>query len=263
MMAVYKELTEANALNYSVALMLTGDEERGGFHGARHLLEDEGYTSRLAHIPDGGKKINVIEIENKGFRNLHLRSYGEPAHGSRPWLGKNAIDQLMDALVEIRQLFAEPDPNIWQTTCTLSTIKGGDAVNAVPDHAEASLDIRFPGTVDDEALEKQIRAITDKYNIEVTHNGTGAALHIDVESPVVKRYEQAIAKFSDKPIEYYRSEAGSDARFFAQQGIPVIVHQADCGGLHTNDEWLSLSSLEMYMNILREYMLSLNDVFAK
>lgn len=263
MMLVFKELQLSGKLNYSVGLMITTDEEWSGYHGARYLLEEQGYDGRLVHIPDGGKKLHVIEVANKGYLRYHFISHGKPAHSSRPWLGENAINKLMDVLVEIRSLFNEADPNVWQATYSVGTINGGRIVNSVPEFAESLIDIRYTQHEKVEDLDAQIRAIADKHKVEVTQTGYGAEFEIDVESPFVKRYEDSIKKYCDTPIEYYRSEGASDAQYFADKNIPIIVHQADCGDIHTEKEWISLSSLEKYMDILRDYMLSLNEVFAK
>ena len=57
-----------------------------------------------------------------------------------------------------------------------------------------------------------------------------------------------------------RAPGSSDARFITPKGIPVIMTRPDGGGLHGDDEWLSLSSLEEYYQILKQYVLTFKKV---
>lgn len=261
MMSVMKELVEKKMIRYRLGLMVTADEEIGGHCGVRHLLQDLGYTCAVAHIPDGGKCCNTVEVANKGYMRFHCVAHGKAAHGSRPWLGKNAIDMLIGTVSDIRGLFETPDPNFWRATCNLSILNGGKTFNAVPDYAEAYLDVRYTINEDPESLYAEMKKIGDSHGVSIDRTGFGATFDIDVKNPYFKLYEDSIRRFTQSDIVYYRSEGASDARYFAEKKIPIIVHQANCDGLHTNDEWLSKSSLDAYMNILREWLIGMNDKF--
>ena len=56
--------------NWDVGLMLTGDEEIGGFNSVKYLLDKEGYSCKLAIIPDGGFAVDVVVSKAKGL--LHI-----------------------------------------------------------------------------------------------------------------------------------------------------------------------------------------------
>ncbi len=51
---------------HDVGLMLTGDEEIGGFDSTGYLL-DQGYGADIVILPDGGQTIHEIVLKEKGL----------------------------------------------------------------------------------------------------------------------------------------------------------------------------------------------------
>jgi succinyl-diaminopimelate desuccinylase len=137
-----KDLADTND---DIGLLLTGDEESGGFDGVKFLL-DQGYKSEVVIIPDGGQDINKIVVKEKGIIWLKLIAHGSSAHGSMPWNGQNAILILSDFLQNIHNLFVphdqHPDDH-WVATFNLGKIEGGSVANQVPAVASAWCDIRY------------------------------------------------------------------------------------------------------------------------
>lgn len=87
----------------NIGIMLTSDEEIGGMQGVKRLLE-AGYSSKIAFLPDGGFNWNFEEAA-KGVLQIKIIAQGQSAHGSRPWLGVNAIDMLNEALKDVHAYF--------------------------------------------------------------------------------------------------------------------------------------------------------------
>ena len=146
----------ADLKNYDLGVMLTTDEEIGGLNGVGHLVK-EGYSSKLVFLPDGGKNWQ-IEKAAKGVWHALVESRGVSAHGSRPWLGRNAIDQLMNFVNAARKFFPKEPcsrKNHYHSTLNVGVIEGGRAVNQVPDSASARLDIRFISDRDQQKIKKK------------------------------------------------------------------------------------------------------------
>lgn len=255
MMSVFKKSIQDGRIDYPIALMITTDEEVGGENGVGYLLEKQNYTAKVVIIPDGGKRINAIELANKGYMNLNLTANGRSAHGARPWLGENAIEKLIGALTEIKSIFEPPNKNIWRATCNLGLIKGGSAPNAVPDRAEACLDIRYTKFDWWEDIEKRVLAIAEKHGMSVERSQLGSCFEIDADNPLILAYKRSIEKYNDERIEFIKSEGASDAQHFATHGIPAIIHQSDCGDLHTKTEWLDVKSLDKYILVLEDFLI--------
>lgn len=51
-----------------------------------------------------------------------------------------------------------------------------------------------------------------------------------------------------------REYGTSDGRFLAEYDIPVVIYGPVGGGIHADDEWLSLNSLEQHIEIGRRLL---------
>ena len=213
-------------------LMITGDEEVGGKHGARPTLGR--LAADFAIALDGGR-LDKIVVKEKGILRLKLTSRGRSAHGARPWLGENAIEALFRDYEVLRTHFQADAPGHWHRTLNWSVVKAGQSVNQVPDRAEAIFDIRYTEQDDPDALVAEWRA----------------ALHGEVEiltldpvfqagrSPQMDRLKKIVPE-----AEWGSEHGASDARFLAANGIPGIVWGAN-GNMsqHTDDEHVELDSV--------------------
>lgn len=223
-----------SALPFGV--LITGDEETGGFDGAASALKN--VKTRFCIALDGGCPEKIV-VKEKGILQLKLISRGVSAHGARPWLGKNAIDGLVDDLAALRGLFAFEEEDHWHRTLNVGKIFGGAAVNQVPDLAEASLDIRYTEEDDPDALVARIReAVAGEVVVELKE-----PLFDGGKSPYLEMLEKAAGHAT------VGSEHGaSDARFLAALGIPGAVWGAD-GQMsqHSAREYVLISSVRAIM----------------
>ena len=74
---------------------------------------------------------------------LRLKAKGTAAHGSRPWLGDNAIEHFYQDYLKIKSFFTEQSDDSWGKTICLSQIRAGESFNQVPGECEGVLDIRY------------------------------------------------------------------------------------------------------------------------
>ena len=93
-----------------MALMIVGDEEIGGMDGTNYLVEN-GYGGEfcIAAEPSHPKNVEALTIcaKEKGVLWIKIKTKGKACHGSRPWLGENAIDKIIFAYLEIKKLFED------------------------------------------------------------------------------------------------------------------------------------------------------------
>ncbi len=239
---------------HSVGLMLTGDEEVGGFNGTAKLLE-AGYHSRVAIIPDGGEAVHRVMKGQKGILRLTLTTHGVNAHGSMPWLGENAIDRLVKTLplVETRFLdFADHPTDHWVTTLNVGRVQGGLATNQVPNVATAHLDIRFPETDSPNSIEARIRAILPE-GVKAEFNVLGSPVTVSVDHVLARPFLDAIRACGREP-QWGVDHGASDGRFFAEYGTLVLISQPDGGNLHAPGEWVHIPSIKFYYDVLKSYV---------
>jgi len=239
--------------DHDVGLMLTGDEESGGMHGTAHVVE-EGFGADIILLPDGGFAPHCISAQQKGFLFLELTAKGTAAHGSRPWEGKNAIEQLHEAVGNIRALFPplpDKDGNKWINTVNISRIEGGQAPNAVPDFALATLDIRL---TEDQSLDDMFARIKSVVppDMQIAIKISGEPFALELDHPDVTAYTKAIQGEGLTPTT--RKDYGaSDARYFAN-GTHVIMTQPEGKDHHGPHEWVSIPSIETYYKITHRYL---------
>jgi succinyl-diaminopimelate desuccinylase len=213
-------------------LLITGDEEVGGQHGARSVLRELGCDFCIAL--DGGDPGRIV-VKEKGILRLKLSAAGRAAHGARPWLGENAIELLLEDIRAIRRFFRYRPPAYWHRTLNIGTISGGRSINQVPDSAEAIFDIRF--TERDaplELVERMRRRIRGRLEV-LKHEG----LFRGGASPYLELLRRAA------PQAVLGSAHGaSDARHLSEFGMRGVVWGAE-GGLsfHSDAEHVDIDSL--------------------
>ncbi|MFC7173858.1 M20 family metallopeptidase [Haloplanus litoreus] len=111
----------------SLALMVVTDEERGGYDGARYLLEEEGYDPSFCVTGEPNNLDGYMDVvhRQKGVIRIDLRATGRPAHAATPEQGESAIETLLAAYPDVEAVF-EAATDDWPTTVNYGLIEGGD-----------------------------------------------------------------------------------------------------------------------------------------
>ncbi|MCG8471450.1 MAG: M20/M25/M40 family metallo-hydrolase [Desulfobacterales bacterium] len=223
-------------------LLLTGDEEVGGYNGACEALKR--IRCNYCMALDGGCTSKVV-VKEKGILRVNLTAKGKSAHGARPWLGVNAIDRLMEDLMTLREIFPPQKEAAWHRTLTIGRIEGGSSVNQVPAEARAFLDIRFTEEDDAEKLVGQMRGCVQS-ELEVV----SVDPVFDGGKGEVTRYLANLAG----DIEMGGEHGGSDARFLMPYHIPGVIWGAN-GNMshHTENEHVTLASIEVIHGVLNRF----------
>lgn len=251
MMTIMKELADTA---HSVGLMLTPDEEVGGFNGTKALVES-GYRSEIAIIPDGGREPGVIVTKAKGMVWLKIIAEGKSAHGSRPWEGESAIERLTGTLDRVRNVFPVPtaENGFWSTSLNIGKIQGGVALNQVPNSAEATLDIRYVESDLPEDVIDRVRSVLPPYTrLEVIANEP--MVYVDLANPLVQAYQNSIQEITGQGAGQTVDFGSSDGRFFTPHQIPVILSQPSGANWHGAGEWVDLDSVATYYDILKGFV---------
>ena len=232
------------ATDLSFGILMTGDEETGGFNGAKKILG--GIRSDFCIALDGGNPGKIVTRE-KGLVELKLTVHGKTAHGARPWLGENAIEKLIADYLKIQRFFESSNTHDhWHRTLNFSVIKAGGPVNQVPGRAEATFDIRYTEQDDMEKIIEQIRAQVSGDLAVVLHEPMFEAL----ASPYLDRLLE-IAAGAETGYEH----GASDARFLKEYNIPGIIWGADGEtSQHSENEHVTIESVISLYEMLDEYL---------
>jgi succinyl-diaminopimelate desuccinylase len=198
-----------------------------------------------------------IGVEAKGVLAMRIVVHGRAAHGSTPWLGDNAVLKAVDVFRAIETLpFSRESSEMFdRPSINLGRIKGGDALNKVPDYCEMAVDVRYlPGQDPGEIL-AQVRAIPD---IEVMRTFIHPTVSVSRSNPYVRALRDALSRsVPDMETLSVGRDGASDAASFIEAGIPAVEFGPAGGGHHGPDEWVSLSSLARYRTALGDFVRSL------
>lgn len=247
LMKVMKDLKEEKP---DIALMLVSDEETGGFKGAGHMVEEEGFRPDFAISAEPNNTGNYMDIvtRQKGVVNATIAVEGRSAHASRPWKGENAAEKIMEIYMDrLKPLFPENTEKTWETTMNLGEMEAGDASNKVADHASMDLDIRWSEGLRGEEVKEEIQAIN---GLELESWLNEPMLETDSEDDYVQLLKASCEDAGFRP-EVTRKEAASDMRHFSGAGIPAVVFGPEAYNSHEPDEYAVVDSFSDYVDAVK------------
>ena len=143
-----------------------------------------------------------------------------------------------------------------RNTVTLTGLQSGEGVNFIPNEASATLDIRLlPGETPEHFLE-----------MLKTRAGPGVAWEVlsqshPSSSPFSAKFAKTVetilhTQYPDIALAPCLITVATDSRFYRQQGIPAygvmpfVIDEDDLGGVHGNNERLSVENLGKGISIL-------------
>ena len=240
--------------------MLTTDEETGGFNGVQPLIEKEKFKAKCVFIPDSAENFGIC-VDEKGLIHLTIETTGISSHGSRPWLGENAIEHAFNIYQEIKNLLekkygtATTDEN-WKPSINISTLKGGLATNIVSNKALVQLDIRFPSSISTSELKTLIQPIIKKHRGKLINILEGNSLHTEKTNTYVQSWIKVLKNNNIQPY-WIKGHGASDGRYFSKEGMPVFLYKPVASASHIKDEWVDWDSLVQFKDIIKQWLMEI------
>jgi len=256
--ACYLELFKDHAetlASLNIGFLFTTDEELGGQSMLAVLATD--LRPKMVFIPDGGDNWHVEE-RAKGFYHTRLTARGKASHGSRPWEGDNAVHRLLEVLDTLHQAFPGKKPA--DSTLTISSFHGGEAVNQTPDHATATIDFRSFSPTDLVAHKNQVMELAVTNNLQVDIIQQGDPLILNKQAPAIQSFLAILQEFTGEEVHYTEAYGGTDGRYFAPHNIPCIIIEPQGGKRHADDEWLLAEDLYRYYQLIERWILGKSQV---
>ncbi len=236
-------------------LAFSYDEEIGCV-GVRDLLErltKEKFQAEGCVI--GEPTEQKVALGHKGKLAGCICCFGQPGHSANPALGCNAISLAAEMVREAEGLQADlaahgphdPAYPFPSTSVHVGTIKGGSALNIVPEHCEMQFEIRNVAGDEPHDLVAKLRG---KAATIISRRGKGRiAIEITNEYPGLDT--KADGAFAQKILHAARTQAckigfGTEGGLFNQQlHIPVVI----CGPgsidrAHKPDEYVRQDELD-------------------
>jgi acetylornithine deacetylase/succinyl-diaminopimelate desuccinylase-like protein len=215
-------------------------------------LVEQGYGAGIVVMPDGGFDWN-FETQAKGVLWLEVTAEGKSAHGSRTWLGENAITKLARFLIMLEEDFAieKESGDDYYTTVNIGTIEGGKATNQVPDLATATVDIRYtPKYTSDDMLARTVAKAELFDGISVQEKISGGSHFADTSNPLFVSFVEIALEVAGIEVGETKSHGASDARFFSGKKIPTMVIAGKGGNHHAEGEWIDIADYEQFYRVL-------------
>jgi succinyl-diaminopimelate desuccinylase len=217
-------------------ILITSDEEIGGFNGAKKTLVD--IQTDFCIVLDGGN-IEKIVVKEKGVARVNLMCRVKVNSGSKAWQGKNAVEKLMDDINMWETYFVKSAPENPHRAIDRNKIRSEELRHGVTELAEACLEIRYTESDD---LEKMFNTMQKELHSDIVVENV-APLFPGGESEHLK-----LLLDISKKTRIGFEDGANDSRFLSQFGIKGIVWGADGNrSQHTPNEHVNIESVyELY-----------------
>ncbi|MCF8239842.1 MAG: M20/M25/M40 family metallo-hydrolase [Melioribacteraceae bacterium] len=249
----------------SIGLMLTFDEEVGGSNGTACLVE-ENYLPGILINGDGGYNYAVTYAE-KGILKFELKVESISGRHTYPWNGQNAFDLLIEDYFQIISLFKDQgiatDSDNWYTTYSSYDICVKNEPLFAPHHAEMKVNIYFADDISSDTLFQDIKNLLKHAAIEKLWGSE--RVYLEPGNKQIIQMQQKLQHHFNQPIVVHSENGSSDARFFANKGIPIVIIKMVGEGHHTPEEKLHIPSILPMYNSVKDFIIEnvLNYVQSK
>ncbi len=247
-------LNSASPIKRGIKIVIVAGEETG-CQGSFHLKEKGVLgNAHLLVVPEPTDNLPVIA--HKGSIRLIVRVTGKTAHSAMPEHGINAIKELIPIAVDLNECKFENigHPILGKTTSAVTTIKGGENINSIPDLAECTVDIRTIPTTSNEVVINKIKEILgSKGDFEIVNNFPGFAS--DPDHQIISEVTETIAETTQKRISPRGASYYTDACALVPgfDYPPTIVIGPGLPELcHKTDEYCSVENIIMAKNIFEK-----------
>ncbi len=186
------------------------------------------------------------------------KKYGKKKLKSFPNMGmlKYVYYSMIKAIQQIKQNLPQAnlsEDNYWHTTYSFNKIQSGEALNQVPDYAELGINIRYIPEDNPQEIIKNIQnSCADLAEVETLI--LAPTLSNSLDNPYIDEYRKIYQSITQNDLVLHKVCGASDARFFSELGMPVILTNFKGGDLHTETEWADYKSMLELKQVLLEYI---------
>lgn len=249
-----EQIVRSGAPQAGIELLLTVGEE-GGLHGAK-MSSMDGIVAKSGFCLDSTGPVGDVIVRSPSQKTIKATFLGVPAHaGVVPEEGRSAVRAASRAIASMDLGRIDEE-----TTANVGIIRGGEAVNIVPDRCMIKSEARSHSR---EKLESQVTHMIDAIQL------AAAEEEVDVELTVIDEFhgfdfsegglpiDLAERAFSRMGLQTKRASTGggSDVNVFNLKGLPCVNLATGMERVHTPDEYISVESLHQ----MHEFLLALVD----
>ena len=243
------------------------DEEAYG-EGAKAMLKtDYGKVDAIVlaePYPGDETKPIPLGITGKILYDIHVK--GRAAHGFRPQLGINAIEEAGEILASLDKLEFKEHPDFGRGNYSTLKIEGGYEIYSVVVPARCRFEVNrllVPGETVETAIEDMERLIGTlelESDVEVrTKPPKYEAYVMEKDEDIIRVFDSVYKEVMDVEPHYEYAYGITDANIFAGEGkIPCLHLGPQRGGAHQKNEYVLLDWLtpvsKMYALIAARFL---------
>ncbi|MDZ7928241.1 MAG: acetylornithine deacetylase [Agrobacterium sp.] len=234
-------------------------DEEAGCRGVPHLLAR---LPELCAPPAGaiiGEPSNLRAVRaHKGKAAARITIRGRSGHSSRPDQGVNAIHLMTGIMAKAVETAHELMQGPFEATfeppyssLQIGTMKGGQAINIIPDFSAIELEARAISGISPLELLQPVRSSVEALaakgiDIEWTPMSDYPALSLAADAPLALLLEELTGTPCLAAVSY-----GTEAGLFQAAGIDAIIcGPGDIGRAHKPDEFITTSELSACQSML-------------
>lgn len=248
-------------------LALSYDEEVGCVGAPSMLAELQGRGIHPEGCVVGEPTDMKVVVAHKGINAYHCRVHGRSAHSSLTPQGCNAVEYAARLICTVRDLADAykvngPYDHLYDvpfTTMTTNQIRGGIAINTIPDLCEFTYEFRnLPGMSPDGIQTEITRYVRDHLLPKMRAEYPDARIDIDsiASSPALETAEQeaitALVRALTADQETRKVAYSTEAGLFQRIGVPTIVcGPGEIAQAHKPNEFVAVAQLARCEEFLR------------
>ncbi|MGQ0654844.1 MAG: M20 family metallopeptidase [Betaproteobacteria bacterium] len=225
-----------------------GDEENLGPDGFAYLREVRAVKPDTLILAAPTR--NRIVYEERGVMWVKAMTRGKAAHAGAPDTGESAILKMVRLIAkleaELQPEFGKRKSKTGQrATLSIGRIRGGENINVVPDLCTIELDRRLLADEDFDAVFQEIKTfLRDAGAVEVELLTGTPGFSAPEDGAGARALAEAVREVTGKPPERLNVVGASDGRYFARDGIEILVTgPGDGADSHIPNEFVPLDEM--------------------
>lgn len=257
---------DGKAINGSISLLITNDEEGIAINGTRKMLEwlsarGETIDACLVGEPTNPNTLGeMIKVGRRGSITCDLFVRGRQGHVAYPDRADNPVKRLVNALNEMQNYMLDSGseffpPSHFEVT---SVDVGNPTVNLIPDSAHAKFNIRFNDQHSSASIAewlhdvciRHIGARDEAYELRSRVSGESFLTRDDA---LIAPLAEAVAAVTGRTPELSTTGGISDARFI-KDICPVIEFGTTGGTAHAVNECVAIDTLEQLTHVYERFL---------
>ncbi len=220
------------ALRAPLVLLLTYDEEVGTV-GAKHFVQTWPNRAQLPRCAIIGEPTSLQPVRiHKGHLKFRLGFRGTSAHSGYPHLGVNAIEpaaKAIGALAALRDQWHQERPEggrpfaeVPHLTLNVAQVRGGTAVNVVPDACRVDLGVRTLPRIQVAEIQTRLAQVLEEalegHPVDLELTGESPALETPQEADLYQALCQEVGRPTSESVSY-----ATDAGWLQHAGLECVV----------------------------------------